>query len=387
MWDEEEIAGAGAPGTQLAHEPHVAMSIAATPDDSGGIMGRLVAAAQGLERDPRTLIDKARQIGGLLGSDGFYRFPAGNTTVEGPSIDMAQALAQVWGGIVYQVRIVHTELLASGGQRVHLRATVADMRSLVVAEVDQVISTSAPPGKFANSVEQSERWHGMQTQSAASKIVRNAILRVIPDWFVKPAFVAAKTIDSDQALKGMSLPEARKGAADAVVALGAKIEEIEQFLGSPYEMWAVPQISQLRQLYKQLKSSAQSIEAWRASLAEKGAPGNGTARKSALGLSAASSSKPVDVPTNGAGEKAPVESAQPAKGKVAKKDAEPASAPQTESERVFAFLERFNKARTLADYMIVASDLDKVYADFNPDNQAALSECGSATAERLKKGD
>jgi hypothetical protein len=273
------------------------MSIAAAPEDAG-LMGRLVAAAQGLARDQKLMITRAKQIGGLLGSSGFYRFPAGGSTVEGPSIDMAQALAQEWGAIIYQVRIVHTESLASGGQRVHLRASVADMKSLVCAEVDQVVSTAPPPGKFAEKVDQRERWHGMQIQSAASKIVRNAILRVLPAWYVDPAFDAATAVDGKRALGGKTLPEARKGAAEALSKFGATAEELEVFLGQPIDMWAVPQISALRQLYAALDSGAQSVEAWRAGLAAKG-ESTGAPRKSALGLSAPSESRPLDAAING----------------------------------------------------------------------------------------
>lgn len=293
MWDEDtgEFLSDASPGVQLAHMPHATSGLASAPED-GGLMGRLVATAQALERDPAKLIARAKQIGGLLGSAGFYRFPAGGSTVEGPSIDMAQALAQEWGAIVYQVRIVQTESLASGGQRVHLRASVADMRSLVCAEVDQVVSTAPPPGKFAEKADQRERWHGMQIQSAASKIVRNAILRVLPAWYVDPAFDSATAVDGKRALNGKTLPEARKAAADVLKEFGASTEELEAFLGQPFDMWAVPQISSLRQLYSALKSGAQSVEAWRAGLAAKGEPT--AARKTALGLPASNGANPLD---------------------------------------------------------------------------------------------
>jgi len=295
MWNDETGEIATGHGMELASEPVTTLGVARAPADDS-TLALMVRAAQGLQRDPKKLIERAKQIGGLLGASGFYRFPAGGSNVEGPSIDMAQALAQEWGGIAYQVRIVHAEPLASGGQRVHLRASVADMRSLVCAEVDQVVTTSAPPGKFADKPEQRERWNGMQVQSAASKIVRNAILRVIPAWYVEPAFESAKAIDSAKALGGKTLPEARKGAADALqLAHGCTLAELEAHLGQPFDMWAVPQISALRELFSQLKSGAQSVEAWRASLQEReqAATSQGP-RRSALGLPAKSSATPVD---------------------------------------------------------------------------------------------
>jgi hypothetical protein len=296
MWNEEESfnSNGGSELAPMSNEPlAMATGVVRGPDD-GSTLALMVNAARALVRDQAKLIARAKQIGGLLGSDGFYRFPAGGSTVQGPSIDMAQALAQEWGGIVYQVRIVSAVPLASGGQRVHLRASVADMKSLVAAEVDQIVTTSPPPGKFANKLDQVERWNGMQIQSAASKIVRNALLRVLPAWFVNAAFDAAVELDGNRALNGKTLPEARKGASDALLALGCALQEIEAFLGQPLDMWAVPQISALRDLYKQINTGALSVEAWRVALQEKADPTTGAPKRSALGLPTSNGGQTVD---------------------------------------------------------------------------------------------
>jgi hypothetical protein len=288
MWDQEtgEVLDESPGGAERS----VALGVLPAPADDGGLLALMVRSAQSLVRDRGKLIAAAKQIGGLLAGAAFYRFPAGGSTVSGPSIDLAEALAQEWGAIVYQVRIVHAEPMASGGQRVHLRASVADMRTLVCAEVDQVVSTSPPPGKFAEKAEQRERWHGMQLQSAASKIVRNAILRVLPEWYVGPAFDAAVAMDSKRALDGKTLPEARKAASDALLAqFGCSVADLEAFLAQPFDMWAVPQIAQLRDLFAELKSGRQSIEAWRAALDEKRNGGSTAPTRTALGLPARSS--------------------------------------------------------------------------------------------------
>jgi hypothetical protein len=298
MWNENE----GSNGTalaevdaQLADMPIARMSAVHAPAGDGSPMALMVQAAQGLVRQPAAMIASAKQIGGLLGKSGFYSFPAGAGTVEGPSVGMAQALAQQWGGIMYQVRIVDSEALAGGGTRVHLRASVADMKSLVACEVDQVVTTSPAPGKFANKPEQKDRWNGMQLQSAASKIVRNAILRVLPAWFVDPAFDAAKLMDAGKALGGhKTLEAARVAAAEALKGLGCTTAELEQYLGQPLDMWAVPQLSALRELYGNLRDGATSIEAWRAGLVEKTGGTAAQINRSALGIPAASSAKPVE---------------------------------------------------------------------------------------------
>jgi hypothetical protein len=296
MWDEsvdvDDYRGGDDEADQIQLQTG-AQPIANGADDSGSMLAMVVRQAQGIKRDPKRLIARAKQIGGLLGEDGFYRFNAGGGVIEGESIELAQALAQEWGGIVYQVRILHAEPLQSGGQRVHLRASVFDMAMLVCAEVDQVVSTSPPPGKFANKADQRERWHAMQIQNAASKIVRNAILRVLPEWYKRPALEAAMAVADNTALGYVvvndkrvprTLDQARKGSLEELVKLGCTQEEVERFLGQPFEMWAVPQVQQLMVLWRDLSTGKVTVAAWRAALDEKQAPsGNGTS-KNKLGL-------------------------------------------------------------------------------------------------------
>jgi hypothetical protein len=300
MWDENgEIDTMGEPNAVP-----VPVTVGAARDD-GGMLGMMVQAAQSLVRDQGKLIARAKQVGGLLGKSGFYSFPAGGSTIEGPSIDMAQALVQDWGGVTFQVRILSCENLASGGQRVHLRASVADLKSIVFSEFDQVVTTAPAPGKFAQKIEQRERWNTMQVQSAASKIVRNAILRVLPAWYVDAAFNAALEADSARALNGKTIPEAREAATDALASLGCTLAELESYLGQPRDMWAVPQLSTLRELFAALKSGAVSLEAWRCDLSAKAPVASG--QRSALGLPARMNAQPVSIPSEPEREPAPID--------------------------------------------------------------------------------
>lgn len=282
MWDDQhEIVQAD--NSALDITPQASLG-AVRVRDQDSPLALMVGAAAGITRSPKALIGAAKQIGELMGADAFYRFPTGGAQVEGVSINLAQALAQAWGAIAYQVRIMSVEPLASGGRKVHLRATVTDLKSLVAAEVDQVVSTSAPPGKFAKNAEQSERWHTMQTQSAASKIVRNAILRVLPSWYVDAAFVAAVNIDAQNATNGKSLPDARRDAEQHMVSkFGLTRAELEAFVGQPVDLWAAPQLGQIRDLASDLKHARTSVEQVRQTLSGEAAPARPTG-KSALGL-------------------------------------------------------------------------------------------------------
>lgn len=232
-----------------------------------GILGSLVRLSQSIERDLARMIQTAEQLGGLLAEDAFYSFPAGGDRIEGPSIDLAQALAQAWGGIVYEVRMLSSETLPSGARKIRLRATVTDARTLVAASVDQEITTSPPPAKFARNVEQTERWHSMQVQSASSRAVRNVILRVLPAWYVSAGLRAAKNQASKNALGGKGLPEARTAAVAHMGKLGLTQPELEEIVGMPVELWASPQLSTLRGFAEEMAAGRLSVERVRSDLA------------------------------------------------------------------------------------------------------------------------
>lgn len=319
-WDEDtgEIDSGSDDDVALAPlAPLPTMMTVSAPED-GNMLSTLVAAARSLQRDPKRLIERAKQIGSLLGKKGFYRFPMGDGgIVEGESVHLAQALAQEWGGMLYETVIVRAEPLASGGQRVHLRSTVADMVVFVMARVDHVISTAPPPGKFAKKHDQRERWHGMQIQSASSKVERNAILDVLPKWFTEPALQAAKAVADARALGNdkdghpRTLVQARADALESLQSRGCTKEELEKYLGQPYDLWAVPQISQLRELFVDLRRGTISIEAWRASLFDD--PQQGAPRRNALGLPAANGAGVDDAALKAATEQK--NEPAPAKGK------------------------------------------------------------------------
>lgn len=240
-------------------------TLAKAPDDDSGL-AMMIRHAQGITREPKVMLAAAKQIGGLLASDGFYRFPTGGATVEGASIGLAEALAQSWKCIAYTVHVLNVEHLATGGRRVHLRARVVDMHSLVVSEVDQVVATSAPPGGFARKEDQAERWHTMQVQSATSKIVRNVILRVLPDWYVQAALQAAYAQAAQNATQGKSLPDARQNAVKVLGERTLTLAELEKYTNTPVDLWAVPQLQMLAELNRDLARGTLSVEQFRKTL-------------------------------------------------------------------------------------------------------------------------
>jgi hypothetical protein len=245
----------------------------------------LQAAQYAGERDIGAMLKQAKQIGQLLGDKAFYSWGGRHSRVEGPTINLAYALAQVWGRCRTSVLLVEEH-----GSRVKLRGRYVDLLTVAVTERDYLAHLSDPPGKFADKPDQAERWRVMQLQSAASKAVRGAILGGLPTWLVDAAMDAAKATANRSATGGRPLPEARQSAIRALADKGLTVDELVAFVGSPVDLWTAAELGDLRQLYKLLDTGEASIEGIRAEMAgqapqSKAPPKQQANRMASLGLS------------------------------------------------------------------------------------------------------
>ena len=205
-------------------------------------------------RDEGAMLAAAKRIGELLGKSAFYSFPAGQGRIEGPSIDLAYALAQAWGRCV--TRCMVTE---SAGNRVTLRGQFVDLLTIAIIERDYTATLTPAPGKFANKPDQVDRWRVMQEQSAISKAVRGAILGGLPAWYVDAAMRAAFAAAEGTALGGKTL-----GAAVADTLAHFATHEIgkadlEAWLGRPVDLWTSFDIGGLRELARDIKGGRVTV--------------------------------------------------------------------------------------------------------------------------------
>jgi hypothetical protein len=254
------------------------------PATSSEDMALLQAAQFAGPRDLGQMLTEAKRVGTMLGSAAFYSWRAAGSTVEGASIQLAYALAQVWGRCRTTVIVFEEQ-----GERVKLRGRYVDLLTVAVTERDYISHLSPPPGKFAKKRDQAERWRVMQLQSAASKAVRGAILGGLPSWLVQAALDAAKQQAHRVATGGEPLPVARRKAIDALATLGLREAELVDLYG-PTDLWAAAELSELRSLYKGIKDGEISVERIRAELGQQApttTPSKPTSnRMASLGLQA-----------------------------------------------------------------------------------------------------
>jgi hypothetical protein len=217
-----------------------------------------LAGVQG-PRDSARLLAEARKVGGLLGEKAFYRWRQGGSLIQGPTIDLMDALAGVWGRVVCRI-----EIIAEERQRVHLRGRVIDLLTLVAVERDYQAFLASAPGKFAGDPEQSERWRVMQLQSGASKAMRGALEHALPRWLIGAALDAAFQVAADEATGGLSLAEAAGKATDHLATHGLTQADLEAWVGQPRALWAVDELGSLRTLAKRLKLGEIAVDQVRA---------------------------------------------------------------------------------------------------------------------------
>lgn len=294
------------------------------PSTAGGLnLPELVRIARELgPRDVAAITLRAREIGAQMGrildpnpknesTGAYYKWSAGGSVIEGPTIDLMQALATEWGRIAYQV-----ELVSERGARVTLRARVIDLMSLVITDRETTHHLSAAPGKFAGKEEERERWRIMQLASAQSKAVRSLLEDMIPLSIVDAALEAAKdaaagaqlgTIqvldkDGNPVLGKDKKPTLRRRtlaeAVDAAIKGLAKLSPppdlvlVERWIGRPRAEWVASDLAALRGLYDRWRRGEVTPEGFAAEVAEQGTDGapvtetgaTGSDRLSGLGL-------------------------------------------------------------------------------------------------------
>ena len=210
------------------------------------------------ERDLARLERRARTTGARLGARAYYSWRQAGQQIEGASVQAAYALLADYGFAACRVAVVERQ-----GSKVQLRAAAIDLINFVFVERDALFTIRPAPGKYAAKPEEVERWEAMQTQSAASKAVRGAILRLVPDWAVQACVESAKQAASGDVLKpGQTVSQA---AAEAVRNYSARhhvsLEQLEAYLGLPIAIWTVRELADLIAVWRSLAQGEATVGA------------------------------------------------------------------------------------------------------------------------------
>lgn len=208
-------------------------------------------------RDRTEMLAMAREVGAMLGAqlndDGhcaaYYSWEQSGKLIEGPTVDLMEALAEVWGRTVKSVELVH-----QGAHDVVLIGVVMDLLTLVVTRRPFVSALMPAPAKFRKSAEQTQRWNAMQLQSATSKAIRGALEHALPAWLQKAAVDAGKVAHARAVLGEKTLGEVIGKATDHLrEKYGLDEGVLVAWLDEPRHGWTLEHVARLRSLATELK--------------------------------------------------------------------------------------------------------------------------------------
>lgn len=188
-----------------------------------------------------------------LANTALYSYPRGGQEVTGPSIRLAEALAQEWGNIQFGIR----ELSAENGQST-VEAFAWDVqtntRQVKVFQVKHERGTRQGIKKLTDPRDIYE-----MVANQGARRMRACILGVIPGDVVE---AAVNQCEVTQANNVVVSPESIKKMVTAFEEFGVTKELIETRLGKHAEAINAAQMLQLRKIFQSLKDGMSKPSDW-----------------------------------------------------------------------------------------------------------------------------
>lgn len=187
----------------------------------------------------------------FLAEQAMYAYPRGGTLVTGPSIRLAEAMAQCWGNVDFGIR----ELSQSGGVSI-AEAYAIDLQTNThdtkIFHVPHVRDTKKGRVKLTDARDIYE-----MVANQGSRRLRACILGVLPGDVVDAAVnQCKKTMESGE----VPLSDRIRLMVRKFDELGVKVEHLEKRLGHKLEATISQEVVTLQAIYKALKDGFSSRE-------------------------------------------------------------------------------------------------------------------------------
>lgn len=189
-----------------------------------------------------------------LAESAIYSYPRGGQNVTGPSIRLAEAVAQQWGNMQFGIRE-----LSSNSKQSEVQAFAWDVETNVRREVTFTVPHIRYTRRGGQKLEDPRDVYEMVANQGARRL-RACILAVIPGDVVEAAVMQcsktlATTVDvSKEGIKKMVDTFKDK--------FGVTQEQIEEFFGCRAEAINGPQMVRLRGIYASLRDGMSSPADW-----------------------------------------------------------------------------------------------------------------------------
>jgi hypothetical protein len=257
----EDFIGGGASANRVGG----ALSHGAVVDSQRSIaeIQSAIAVAKRFPRDPVDCLRKIEMACArpTLAERAIYSFPRGKETVSGPSIRLAEVLAQCWGNMK-----VGFNVKESNDDRDVVEAFCWDVENnfsvTKVFTVQHVRHTKSGTYKLTDPRDQYEN-----DANQAMRRVRACILSVIPGDILEAAVSFCQRTLETKCDVG---PEAQKKLLQAFREIGVSRDMIEAFLGRRVESIMPTQMVRLRQVFASIRDEVSSVADWFTAEAPKG---------------------------------------------------------------------------------------------------------------------
>lgn len=221
-------------------------------------MKMLVSVAQQYPRNPEKALEQARAI--ILmdpetAEDSYYVLPApqgGSKPLIGPSIRMAEIIAQQWGRVVFDSRLVDQD-----ERTITVQGRAMDLQNMTT--YSETLTRSIWSTKQGKRYSESVIINTIR--SAQSIVVRNCILKIVPRAYANKLVQEAMAIVEG---KEKSLEERREAALQYGEKLGLTEKEMCAYLGVESSMQIGPDaLRNLRGVFTAIRDGMVSLDVFR----------------------------------------------------------------------------------------------------------------------------
>jgi hypothetical protein len=212
------------------------------------VQGAIVSAKR-FPRDPFTSWNRIAQgcKRPKLASQALYAYPRGDTTVTGPSIRLAEVLAQAWGNVSFGIRELEQRDSDST-----VEAYCTDLETNVTRSVVFQVPHERHTKRGVYKLEDPRDIYELVANQGARR-VRACILAVIPGDIVDLAVAECKRTQLRG--EGEPLEDRIRKMVQAFAEVGVPQDAIEKRLGHPMAQTVAEEIVDLQAIYRAVKEN------------------------------------------------------------------------------------------------------------------------------------
>jgi hypothetical protein len=250
---------------QLDHvQPQPAQGMASANAEANRAVAEIQSAMTIAKRFPRNEIQAIENIKNTFGRRSLaevsqYQYAKGGTSVSGPSIRSAEAIAQRWGNIQFGFREISRGINDKGIGYSEIEAYAWDIESNTKRPAIFIVPHWRDSKKGGYEIKDEREIYEL-TANMAQRRVRACIMAVIPgDIFDEAMIVAEQTLKANADLS----PEGLKKLADTFKnEFGIPKSDIEARIQRKLESIQAGQVVQLKRIYRSLVDGMSEPSDW-----------------------------------------------------------------------------------------------------------------------------